>query len=197
MARIQFFCIFLLGQILFAQTYQLGAPSYAGSGCPQGSTSISATDDGQTISFLFDRFTSTSVGPRGSTQLTCVINVPVSITPGYSLDTTTIYYNGFASIPSAKHFVKLTTSGMSIQRMAPRFNTTTAISGPFQNNFSIEQKVLNGIPNVPKCPKNPNLNLIITAEIFGRGQPTSFTLDSADIGGAGLTVAVAIKPCKL
>lgn len=192
-------CLLIVSNNAQAQSYQItGTPTYAGTGCPNGSAAIAVTPDGQSISFLFDQFSGT-VAPMGRAfglRMSCRIIVPITITRGYSLDTTIIYYNGFANVPD-KTSMRLETSGLSVQRMAPAFATVSSISGPFQNNFSFEQKVVNGIGKNPKCPKDPNLNLTIQVELAGRAKDLSFTLDSADVGGAGLVVGVALKPCKL
>ena len=180
----------------FGQTYQMGTPRYAGPGCPAGTASFALTEDGQSISILFDQFIGQiTPGMRGLT-MSCQVVVPVNVTPGYSLDTTLIYYSGFIDLPQ-NAALKLTTSGFSIARMAPRLATTSLINGASMKNFSIEQRVINGLPKIPKCPKDPNLSLTITAELIGRGIQGTFALDSADIGGAGVVVSVSLKPCKI
>lgn len=180
----------------FGQTYQMGTPRYAGPGCPAGTASFALTEDGQSISILFDKFIGQITPGMRGLSMSCQIVVPVSLTPGYSLDTTVIYYNGFTNLPKDAA-LRLTTSGFSISRMAPRLATTSLINGPNMNNFSIQQRVLNGLPNIPKCPKDPNLSLTITAELIGRGIQGSFAIDSADVGGAGVVVSVGLKPCRI
>ena len=64
-------------------------PAIAGSGCPAGTATSALTDDGQTLTILFDSY---SADPG---NVTCNIAVPVHVPNGFQVSLMTADYRGF------------------------------------------------------------------------------------------------------
>ncbi|MBC7466703.1 MAG: DUF4360 domain-containing protein, partial [Bdellovibrio sp.] len=57
---------------------QLGQPTYGGNGCPQGTASVSLSDDSKTMSVLFDQFSSEAGSTTGRRvdRASCNLRIP-------------------------------------------------------------------------------------------------------------------------
>ncbi len=204
-AILVFGCVFVPFSVL-AQTYQLGEPQFAGAGCPAGTTGISVSPDRSSVSVLFDQFhLEIANDAQTNRTLGCSIVVPMTVSPGYVVETTAVDFRGFASLPD-RAILKLATSGLqSTDRFSPRFTAVSAAFGPSQDSVFFHQDVQQTRPGTPSCPQAQALRLNIQA-IFssqyarGRGPPAlggaQFTLDSSDIGSSGLTLAIKLRACR-
>jgi hypothetical protein len=78
----------------------MGTPTYAGSGCLQGSMSSVLSSDGKTLAIIFDSFAvraGNGAGPLN--QMNCQMRIPITVPAGYKLEPTAIDYRGFANAP--------------------------------------------------------------------------------------------------
>ncbi len=79
----------------------LGAPTYSGSGCPEGSVSYSLSPDASALSLIYDRYVAEA---GGSTRVVaaakgCMLSIPLRIPRGYMISEFTVDHRGFSSIP--------------------------------------------------------------------------------------------------
>lgn len=82
---------------------KMGVPSYAGTGCPQGTMTSTLSSDAKTLAIIFDNFAvraGNGLGVRA--QMNCQMRVPIVVPPGYKIEATRIDYRGFANAPDAK-----------------------------------------------------------------------------------------------
>lgn len=85
----------------FAVDISLGEPSYGGTGCPQGSAAAVLSQDGKSLSLLFDQYVVEAGGISGNltARKSCNIAVPVHVPQGVSLSVFQVDYRGFNSLP--------------------------------------------------------------------------------------------------
>ena len=80
-----------------------GKLTYNGTGCPEGSSSVTYSPDSKAISVLFDRFTTTvgaGRGPRAPStgQSRCTLQIPVQVPAGYQVSVAHADFRGFVHI---------------------------------------------------------------------------------------------------
>ena len=182
----------------WSQSYQLGAATFGGSGCPQGTAVATVSPDGSSISFLFDAFKGEYLqrNDRSKTSAQCSIRVPIQVEDGYMVQATYIDLRGFTEVgPSA--FLRITASGLAGNgRAFGRFSSQSEIRGPYSADFFKRQTVQQIAPGNRKCHDVNEIQINLHAQILGRTTGGMFTLDSGDIGSDGVTVGVAIVPCR-
>ncbi len=85
----------------FADTIRLGAPAYGGTGCPDGSASVSLSDDQKSLSILFDNFVAQAGGDTNKSmdRKVCNVAIPVHVPNGLSVSILAIDYRGFYDLP--------------------------------------------------------------------------------------------------
>lgn len=190
-----------------AQDVVLGNPILGGPGCPQGTVSVSLTDDKKTISVLFSAFStsySLASGPGPKMIATnCRIQLPVSLPDGYIMDVMKLEYNGFHAVPEGALFM-ISTNGLRVGKFATTQPQQSQVKGPISDNYRIEHKLIRLITS--EC-RSPNFILDFTINVWIQSIGTRFgqaplkgdamlTLDSIDSAGAGAQLGVALKPCK-
>lgn len=76
-------------------------PTYAGTGCPQGTLTPILSPDQRTLSILFDAYIAEAGGHTGQrrNQMSCQIYIRFQVPPGYQVDIVKMDYRGFTSIP--------------------------------------------------------------------------------------------------
>lgn len=189
-------CAAILPLSAWSQSYQLGQAVYSGSGCPAGTAAIVLSPDASEISVLFDQFNLLQDTTVNRAVATCDIEVPMTVTPGYLVETTYVDYRGFANIPNRNAVTIYTTGFSNTNRMSPRFSAQNTVVGPIQDSVFIRQRVAQTKPGNRKCPQSHSLRLNMRAQLSGRMFGGEFTLDSADVGGEGVTMGITLKPCR-
>ena len=182
----------------WSQSYQLGEATFAGSGCPQGTAVATVSPDGSSISFLFDAFKGEYLqrNDRSKTTAQCSIRVPVQVQDGYMVQATYIDLRGFTEVP-ASTFLRITASGLAGNgRIFGRFSSQSTVNGPYSGDFFKRQAVQQIASESRKCHDVNEIQINLHAQILGRNAGGMFTLDSGDIGSDGVTVGVAIVPCR-
>ncbi len=187
----------LLPLSAWSQSYQLGQAAYSGSGCPPGTAAVVLSPNGSEISVLFDQFSLQQDATVNRSVATCDIEVPMTVTPGYLVETTYVDYRGFANIPNRNAVTLYTTGFSNTNRMSPRFSAQSMVVGPIQDSVYFRQRVAQTMPGNRKCPATQSLRLNIRAQMNGRMFGGEFTLDTADVGAQGLTMGITLKPCRL
>lgn len=188
----------ILPAAAWSQSYQLGEATYSGSGCPAGTAAIVLSPDASEISVLFDQFNLKQDATENRGLATCDIQVPMTVTPGYLVETTYVDYRGFANIPNRNGVTLYTTGFANTNRASARFSAQSLVMGPIQDEVFLRQRVPQTMPGNRKCPQSHSLRLNIRAQMGGgRMYGGEFTLDSADVGGEGVTMGIALKPCRM
>src|SRR6476620_10637939 len=102
--------IFALAALLISSTFagyahaddiSLGNPGYGGTGCPDGSASVTLSEDQKSLSILFDSFVVEAGGTTGKSldRKVCNVAIPVHVPQGLSVSILAIDYRGFNDIP--------------------------------------------------------------------------------------------------
>ena len=81
----------------------LGEPGYGGTGCPDGTVSVTLSPDQKSLSLLFDQY-QVSVGGdtgKGFDRKSCNIAIPVHVPQGLSVSILKIDFRGFNHLPTS------------------------------------------------------------------------------------------------
>jgi hypothetical protein len=84
-----------------ADDIALGIPGYAGTGCPDGTASVTLSDDAKSLSILFDQFVAEAGGTTNKSfdRKVCNVAIPVHVPQGLSVSVLAIDYRGYNNIP--------------------------------------------------------------------------------------------------
>jgi hypothetical protein len=190
-----------------APPFQVGNPRMEGSGCPTGSVQAIVSDDGSSVSILFDKFTISGVkGPNqwDLMRKSCSFRIPLSVDPGFNLDVQTIDYRGFANLANNNHaFIITTGPAVNMSDFVVGNNPVRTDIRNIVGNFTITQAVpQNGRGN---CKATQSLDFATVLQLFGpnpRGplflvNEAQVTIDSADAGPQeAVRLRIAARPCR-
>lgn len=190
----------VIGNVALAQSYQLGQANFSGNSCNPSNTSIATSFDQQSISILFDDFGADVHGSYGKDRrfkATCIVIIPLTVTPGYMVETATVDYRGFADLEGYAVGSILTYSSRSDYMNGPKFGRGSVMRGPYSDGF-FSQVVVKQNPGYKKCPVVNNIYLAITAQVnpSEKNHRGLITLDSGDIAGGGVRMAISLRPCQ-
>lgn len=126
--------------IAHADDIALGNPSYGGTGCPDGSASVSLSDDQKSLSILFDQFVAQAGGETNLSmdRKVCNVAIPVHVPQGISVSVLAIDYRGFYDVPvggKATFGVEYFFAGVK----GPSFQKVFA--GPASSDYTITNKL--------------------------------------------------------
>ena len=124
----------------FADSIRLDTPSYGGTGCPDGSASVSLSDDQKSLSILFDNFVAEAGGStnKAMDRKVCNVAIPVHVPNGISVSILAIDYRGFYDVPKngkATFGVEYFFAGVR----GPSF--TKNFSGPASSDYTVTNKL--------------------------------------------------------
>ena len=96
-------CSLLLSVPAFADDISLGTPGYGGTGCPDGTVSVTLSPDAKSLSLLFDKYQVSVGGTTGKSfdRKSCNIAIPVHVPQGLSISILKIDYRGFNRLPQS------------------------------------------------------------------------------------------------
>ncbi|HZY67241.1 MAG TPA: DUF4360 domain-containing protein, partial [Devosia sp.] len=85
----------------YADDIALGEPGYGGTGCPDGSASVTLSPDAKSLSILFDEYYVEAGGSTNKSldRKSCNIAIPVHVPQGLSVSILNIDYRGYNSLP--------------------------------------------------------------------------------------------------
>ena len=176
---------------------KLGQPSYGGSGCPAGSASVSITEDGKTMSVLFDQFAAEAGNTTGRRidRKSCNLRVPIKVPQGFSVALIGVDYRGFNAIPGSGAYTEFNAEYFYAGARGPRF--TRRFQGPQSNEYLINNKLIATSFVWSECGKEVifGINAAATAMANSQMQQTMMVVDSADIT-AGLLYQFSWRRCN-
>jgi hypothetical protein len=131
----------LLGAPVLAQgDISLGEPGYGGTGCPDGTVSVTLSPDQKSLSLLFDQYQMSVGGETGKSfdRKSCNIAIPVHVPQGLSVSILKIDFRGFNHLPqsaSSQFNVEYFFAGTR----GPAFQRT--FSGPLDEDYLINNEL--------------------------------------------------------
>jgi hypothetical protein len=170
-------------------------PSYAGTGCPQGTASTILSPDGKSLTVIFDAYIAQANAGVPRDQKGCQINIPFQVPAGYQVQVVKMDYRGFANLPQGARstfgagFRYLEIDGRGTPN--PRVLRARVLQGPRQKEFKLTS-ILRGARFSP-C----GANFILAAESMlnvaanRQGEDAFATVDSLD--GVALPVVYSLR----
>ncbi len=168
----------------YADDIALGEPGYGGTGCPDGSASVTLSPDAKSLSILFDEY---YVEAGGSTnkrldRKSCNIAIPVHVPQGLSVSILTIDYRGYNSLPAGARSVFNVEYFFAGQR-GPRFSKT--FHGELDKDYLITNKLQASALVWSACGADVNLRTNSSIRVQTRQNKEALaTVDSEDINAA-------------
>lgn len=173
----------------------LTGASYGGTGCPQGTASVTLSPDQKTMSVLFDSYVAqagSSVG-KSLDRKTCNLAVSVKIPQGFSVSIFKVDYRGFASIPygaEGKFSVEYFFAG----QRGPLYTKT--FGGGYNNDYLLNNQLAASALVWSACGANTNLriNSSMLAKTNAAYEDAYASVDSIDLS-SGLIYHLQWRSC--
>lgn len=168
----------------YADDIALGEPGYGGTGCPDGSASVTLSPDAKSLSILFDEY---YVEVGGSTnksldRRSCNVAIPVHVPQGLSVSILTIDYRGYNSLPagaSSTFAVEYFFAGVQ----GPKFQKT--FNGSLDKDYLITNKLQASALVWSACGADVNLRTNSSIRVrTTQNKEALATVDSEDIKAA-------------
>ncbi len=95
--------LILTAPVFAADDISLGEPGYGGTGCPDGTVSVTLSPDQKSLSLLFDQYQVAVGGETGKNfdRKSCNIAIPVHVPQGLSVSILKIDFRGFNHLPQS------------------------------------------------------------------------------------------------
>jgi hypothetical protein len=168
----------------YADDIALGEPGYGGTGCPDGSASVTLSPDAKSLSILFDEYYVEAGGETNKSfdRKSCNIAIPVHVPQGLSVSILQIDYRGYNFIPSGAR----TTFGVEYffaGVRGPTFNKT--FNGPVDDDYLIRNKLQATALVWSACGADVNLRTNSSIRVQTRQNKEALaTVDSQDVSAA-------------
>lgn len=161
----------------------LGTPTYGGTGCPQGTASVTLSPDGSTLAVIYDQYAvNAGGGSPAIARASCNLAIPVNIPNGFNISIVGIDYRGFNALDagaSSNFRVEYFFSGSS----GPVFNQPFA--GGLVDDFTIHNNI--GFASLVWSPCGADVILRVNSSILAQapGAATAYvSVDSTDVNAA-------------
>jgi hypothetical protein len=162
----------------------LGA-SYAGSGCPAQSASVSVSPDGQELSILFDKFAAIGNNPSESRK-SCNMSIPIQIPQGFQVSLYDADYRGYIA-PNTSGTLRA--EYFFAGSRGPVFQRT--FNG--EANYDVRDSLATVADVWSAC--GDSVNMRVNASMSARGQGMA-TVDSFDLAHRGLIYHIKYRSCR-
>ncbi len=162
----------------------LGA-GYGGSGCPDGSASVTVSPDGQELTLLFDQFVAEGSKPRASRK-SCNLSIPIKVPQGFQISIYDADYRGYVS-PGTKG--RLRSEYFFAGKRGPVFTRT--FNGETDYNVRDSLATIGDVWS--RC--GDSVNMRVNAAMSARGKGIA-TVDSFDLAHRGLVYHVKYRACQ-
>ena len=174
----------MLSAPVFAGDITLGEPGYGGTGCPDGTVSVTLSPDQKSLSLLFDQYQVSVGGETGKSfdRKSCNIAIPVHVPQGLSVSILKIDFRGFNHLPAygtsqfnVEYFFA-GTRGPAFQR---KFN------GPLDEDYLINNELVAKAIVWSGCGADVNLRTNSSMRVKTVGNKEAMaSIDSEDVSAA-------------
>ncbi len=189
---------FLLSQSLFAQSgVRIEAPDFVGNGCNRGTASAAITDDGQTLSILFDNYIAEAGGNlrQRNDRKACNVLIPIVVPRGYSVAVFKVDYRGFNSLPNGAES-QFAVDYFFGGRLGPR--NTQRFVGPLENDFTTNNNLSGANLEWSRCGGRTMVlraHSVLKVSTNAQREQTLAAVDSADVQ-ASMTYHLRWRRCE-
>lgn len=154
-------------------------------GCVAGTYSVVTTDDGTTLSVLFDNFIVRSEAAGGTVTNTCTIHVPLNLPAGYSLGVYRVDYRGYSRLSGQQSAELSVDYALGPHDNSRRFQRR--IQGVHEGDFLFTENIGGGLMRRVGCGEAAVLNLTAILAVQSAPQTPAgvAALDSVDGAPAG------------
>ncbi len=177
-----------------ADDIALGEPGYGGTGCPDGTASVTLSPDAKSLSILFDEYYVEAGGSTNKSfdRKSCNIAIPVHVPQGLSVSILTIDYRGYNNIPTGAR----TTFNVEYFFAGARGPTfTKTFNGALDKDYLITNKLQANALVWSKCGADVNLRTNSSIRVQTRQNKEALaTVDSEDVSAA-IVYALQWKKC--
>jgi hypothetical protein len=177
-----------------ADDIALGTPGYGGTGCPDGSASVTLSPDQKSLSILFDNYVVEAGGSTNKAfdRKSCNIAIPVHVPQGLSVSVIAIDYRGYNNIPTGGKTtfnVEYFFAGMQGPTFSKSFN------GPLDKDYLIQNQLTAQSMVWSKCGADVNLRTNSSIRVqTTKNKEALATVDSQDVNAA-IIYALQWKKC--
>jgi hypothetical protein len=193
----------------FSPDIKMGIPMMAGSGCPQGTGSITLSPDNKQLSVLFDQFVvEAGKGTAVRQEKNCTLRIPVQVPAGFKASIVRIDYRGFNSIPVGGRVVLANSFSLNGSINNGRGNRRDRLGdtraqkvfrGPLVEDFSVTTRARSERRHENDCGESFELamNTVLRAVSNRQLEHTSAALDSIDAAAnPDIRYAIRWKRCQ-
>jgi hypothetical protein len=180
--------------VSYADDIALGEPGYGGTGCPDGSASVTLSPDAKSLSILFDEYYVEAGGSTNKSfeRKSCNIAIPVHVPQGLSVSILTIDYRGYNNIPSGG---KTTFSVEYFFAGAKGPTFTKNFNGALDDDYLITNKLQASALVWSACGADVNLRTNSSIRVQTKQNKEALaTVDSEDVSAA-IVYALQWKKC--
>lgn len=186
--RIRVFSLFAL--LLCAPVFaadadiSLGTPGYGGTGCPDGTVSVTLSPDQKSLSLLFDEYQVSVGGDTGKSfdRKSCNIAIPVRVPQGLSVSILQIDFRGFNHLPTSANS-QFNVEYFFAGTQGPSFRRT--FRGPLDDDYLIHNELEARAIVWSDCGEDVNLRTNSSMRVRTVGnQEAMASIDSEDVSAA-------------
>ena len=167
-----------------ADDIALGEPGYGGTGCPDGSASVTLSPDAKSLSIIFDEYFVEAGGATNKSfdRKSCNIAIPVHVPQGLSISILTIDYRGYNNIPAGAK----TTFGVEYFFAGAKGPTfTKSFNGALDDDYLITNKLQASALVWSACGADVNLRTNSSIRVQTKQNKEALaTVDSQDVSAA-------------
>ncbi|WP_071190759.1 DUF4360 domain-containing protein [Trichormus sp. NMC-1] len=159
--------------------------SYGGSGCPDGSASVSVSNDGQELRILFDKFIALGNSDAESRRKSCNLTIPIKVPQGQQIALYDADYRGYVSPNTTgelvtEHFF----AGSRGLRLKQELRGET--------DYNVRHDLWSQGEVWSACGDSVNMRVNASMRAKGDGMAT---VDSLDLAGRGWIYRVKYRSC--
>ncbi|MEO7221454.1 MAG: DUF4360 domain-containing protein [Devosia sp.] len=170
--------------VSYADDIALGEPGYGGSGCPDGTASVTLSPDAKSLSILFDEYFVEAGGATNKSfdRKSCNIAIPVHVPQGLSVSILTIDYRGYNNVPSGGK-TTFAVEYFFAGQQGPKFNKS--FNGPLDQDYLITNKLQATALVFSACGADVNLRTNSSIRVQTKQNKEAFaSVDSEDVGAS-------------
>ncbi len=125
-----------------AGSVAFSAPTYAGSGCPQGSVAVNTSPDNQAFTLIFSSFyLAGAAGGGPQVSLQCVTSLNLSVPTGWSFSVISVDTRGYASLGTRQVKVDVNSRVAVGNNNGNAASGSLRLRGPYDDNFQLRAEV--------------------------------------------------------